>query len=232
MPSAKNVAILGRKVGMSRWFQEDGSNIPVTVIEAGPCVVTQVKTTETDGYAGVQMGFEDAKVRRAAMPQIGHDAKAGTAPKRFHREFRCDSDEEATAFEAGQTIDVSAFEGIKFVDVAGTSKGKGFQGPMKRHNFAGLEASHGVERKHRSAGSIGGHGTNLGTGPKVKKGKRMAGHMGSEQVTVRSLDVIHADPEKNLLVVKGPVPGPNGGDLYIRPSVRLYKSKARVQSEA
>ena len=145
MPPIKNTAILGRKVGMTRWFQEDGTNIPVTVIEAGPCVVTQVKTTEADGYAAIQLGFEDAKVRRAAMPQIGHDAKAGTAPKRFHREFRCDSDEEATAFEAGQTIGVGDFEGIKFVDVAGTSKGKGFQGPMKRHNFAGLEG-HGKKR--------------------------------------------------------------------------------------
>ncbi len=232
MPSAKNIAISGRKVGMSRWFMEDGTNIPVTVIEAGPCVVTQVKTEDRDGYSGVQYGFEDAKVRTVPMPQIGHDAKAGTAPKKHHKEFRCDSDDEATSFEVGQTLTVSDLEGIKFVDVTGTSKGKGFQGPMKRHNFAGLEASHGVQRKHRSAGSIGGHATNLGTGPKIKKGKRMAGHMGSERVTVRSLDVIHADASKNLLVVKGPVPGPNGGDLYICPSSRLYKPKARVQSEA
>jgi large subunit ribosomal protein L3 len=230
--SCKNVAIMGRKVGMTRWFTAEGANIPVTVIEAGPCVVTQVKTTETDGYAAVQFGFEDAKVRRVAIPQIAHDAKAKTAPKRFHREFRVDNDGEAEGFELGQAITVADLEGIKFVDIVGTSKGKGFQGVMKRHNFAGLEDSHGVERKHRSAGSIGGHATNLGTGPKPKKGKRMAGHMGAERVTVRSLDVIHADPEKNLLVVKGPVPGPNGGDLYIRPSVRLYKSKARVQAEA
>jgi large subunit ribosomal protein L3 len=232
MASCKNIAIMGRKVGMTRWFTEDGSNIPVTVIEAGPCVVTQVKTTETDGYAAVQFGFEDAKVSRVAIPQIAHDAKAKTAPKRFHREFRVDGDGEAEGFELGQSITVADLEGIKFVDVIGTSKGKGFQGVMKRHNFAGLEDSHGVERKHRSAGSIGGHATNLGTGPKPKKGKRMAGHMGAERVTVRSLDVIHADPEKNLLVVKGPVPGPNGGDLYIRPSIRLYKSKARVQAES
>jgi large subunit ribosomal protein L3 len=232
MASCKNIAIMGRKVGMTRWFTEDGANIPVTVIEAGPCVVTQVKTTETDGYAAVQLGFEDAKVSRVAIPQIAHDAKAKTAPKRFHREFRVDGDGEAEGFELGQAITVADLEGVKFVDIVGTSKGKGFQGVMKRHNFAGLEDSHGVERKHRSAGSIGGHATNLGTGPKPKKGKRMAGHMGAERVTVRSLDVIHADPEKNLLVVKGPVPGPNGGDLYIRPSIRLYKSKARVQAEA
>jgi len=232
MASCKNIAIMGRKVGMTRWFTEDGANIPVTVIEAGPCVVTQVKTTVSDGYAAIQFGFEDAKPRRVAVPQIVHDAKAKTAPKRFHREFRVADDAEADGFELGQAITVADLEGVKFVDVVGTSKGKGFQGPMKRHNFAGLEDSHGVERKHRSAGSIGGHATNLGTGPKVKKGKRMAGHMGAERVTVRSLDVIHADPDKNLLVVKGPVPGPNGGDLFIRPSVRLYKSKGRLQSEA
>ena len=166
------------------------------------------------------------------MPQIGHDAKAGTAPKRFHREFRCETDAEADGFEAGQIIDVSVLEGIKFVDVTGTSKGKGFQGPMKRYNFAGLEASHGVKRAHRSPGSIGGHATNLGTGPKIKKGKRMAGHMGAEQVTIRSLDVIHADPEKNLLVVKGPVPGPNTGILYIKTPSRLYKPKAKAQAAA
>lgn len=232
MPSCKNIAIMGRKVGMTRWFTAEGVNIPVTVIEAGPCVVTQVKTEATDGYAAIQLGFEDVKARRVAMPQIVHDAKAKTTPKRFHREFRVDNDGEAEGFELGQSISVSDLEGVKFVDVVGTSKGKGFQGVMKRHNFAGLEDSHGVERKHRSAGSIGGHATNLGTGPKPKKGKRMAGQMGNERVTVRSLDVIHADTEKNLLVVKGPVPGPNGGELYIRPSVRLYKSKARVQSEA
>ncbi|MCH2161441.1 MAG: 50S ribosomal protein L3 [Phycisphaerales bacterium] len=225
-------AILGRKVGMTRWFLEDGENIPVTVIEAGPCIVTQVKTTESDGYAAVQMGYEDVKPRRSTMSVIGHDAKAGTASKRFHREFRCDNDDEAAGYEAGQTLDVNSLEGTCFVDVTGTSKGKGFQGGMKRHNFRGQQASHGVERKHRSGGSIGGHATNLGTGPKLKKGKKMAGQMGNEQVTVRSLDVIKTDPEKNLLVVKGPVPGPIGGFLYIKPATRLYKSKAHVQAKA
>ena len=225
-------AILGRKVGMTRWFLEDGENIPVTVIEAGPCIVTQVKTSESDGYAAVQMGYEDVKPRRSTMPVIGHDAKAGTATKRFHREFRCENDDEAAGYEAGQAIDVSCLEGTCFVDVTATSKGKGFQGGMKRHNFRGQQASHGVERKHRSHGSIGGHATNLGTGPKIKKGKKMAGQMGNEQVTVRSLDVIKTDTEKNLLVVKGPVPGPNGGLLYIKPAIRLYKSKAHVQAKA
>jgi large subunit ribosomal protein L3 len=225
-----SAAIMGRKVGMTRWFLEDGTNIPVTIIDAGPCVVTQVKTIETDGYAAVQFGFEDANVRRTAMSGMGHDAKAGTTPKRAHREFRCESDDEAGVFEAGQTLDVSVFEGVKYVDVVGTSKGKGFQGTMKRHNFRGKEASHGVKRAHRRPGSIGGHATNLGTGPKIKKGKKMSGQMGDERVTVRSLDVIHTDAEKNLLVVKGPVPGPNGGDLYMRPAVRLYKSKANKQA--
>lgn len=225
-----SAAIMGRKVGMTRWFLEDGTNIPVTIIDAGPCVVTQVKTVETDGYAAVQFGFESANVRRTAMAEMGHDAKAGVAPQRAHREFRCETDDEATAFEPGQTLDVSVFEGVKYVDVVGTSKGKGFQGTMKRHNFRGKEASHGVKRAHRRPGSIGGHATNLGTGPKIKKGKKMSGQMGDERVTVRSLDVIHADAEKNLLVVKGPVPGPNGGDLYLRPAIRLYKSKAHKQA--
>ena len=225
-------ALLGRKVGMTRWFLEDGRNIPVTVIEAGPCIVTQVKTTEADGYSAVQLGFEDVKPRLSTMPVIGHDAKAGTSVKRFHREFRCENDDEAAGYEAGQSLDVSDLEGTLYVDVTGVSKGKGFQGGMKRHNFRGLEASHGVKRRHRSGGSIGGHATNLGTGPKVKKGKKMPGQMGNEQVTVRSLDVIKTDTEKNLLVVKGPVPGPNDGFLYIKPSVRLYKSKANLQAKA
>ena len=221
-------ALLGRKIGMTRYYTDDGKNIPVTVIEAGPCVVTQVKTAERDGYSAVQIAFQDVKPRRSTMPIIGHDAKAGAGPKRFHREVRLDSDEEAESFELGRVIDVSVFEDVKYVDVTGTSKGKGFQGVMKRHNFKGLEASHGVERKHRSAGSIGGHSANLGTGPKLKKGKRMAGHMGDERVTVRSLDVVSIDPERNLLLVKGPVPGSRDGLLMMRSSKRLYKTKARL----
>ncbi|MGA1044291.1 MAG: large ribosomal subunit protein uL3, partial [Phycisphaerales bacterium] len=132
---------------------------------------------------------------------IAHDAKAGTAPKRLHREFRCGDDAEAGNFELGQVLTVESLEGTKFVDVIGTSKGKGFAGVMKRHNFAGLEASHGVERKHRSAGAIASHGTDRGHGAKIKKGKRMAGRMGDEQVTVRSLDVVKLDPENNILLV-------------------------------
>jgi large subunit ribosomal protein L3 len=221
-------ALLGRKVGMSRFFTEDGTNVPVTVIAVGPCVVTQVKRSDTDGYAAVQLGYEDVRARRSSMPMIGHDAKVGAGPLRHHRELRLEDDAEADGFEPGQTLDASTLEGVPYVDVIGTSKGKGFQGTMKRHNFVGLEASHGVQRKHRSPGSIGGHGTNLGTGPKVKKGKRMAGRMGDERVTCRSLDVVALDPERQLLMVKGPVPGPNRGLVMVRESVRLNKRKTRL----
>ena len=212
---------------MSRYFLEDGTNIPVTVVEAGPCVVTQVKTEDTDGYNAVQIGYEDVRPGRATMPIIGHDAKAGTAPKRFHREVRL---EEETELEAGQTLDVSVFEEVMFVDVVGTSKGKGFQGGMKRHNFKGLEASHGVKRRHRSPGSINGHATNLGTGPKLKKGKRMAGQMGNKQITCRSLPVINIDSERNLLLVKGAIPGPNNGMVLIREAKRLNRKKQNASS--
>lgn len=224
------VALIGKKVGMTRYFLEDGRNIPVTVLVAGPCVVTQVKTSDKHGYSAVQVGMEDVKARRSTLPLIAHDAKAGTAPKRVHREFRCADDGEANGYTPGQVLTVAALEGIKFVDVIGTSKGKGFQGQMKRHNFKGMVASHGTERKHRTGGSIGSHGTDRGHGAKIKKGKRMAGHMGDEQVTVRSLDVVTADPDKNLLIVKGAVPGATDGYLVIRPAIRLFKRKARAQA--
>jgi large subunit ribosomal protein L3 len=223
-------AILGKKIGMTRWFMEDGRNIPVTVIEAGPCVVTQVKTTATDGYAAVQLAFDDAKPRTSTQPLIGHDAKAGSGPKRVHRELRLESDKEAEAFTLGQALTVSSLDGIKFVDVTGRSKGKGFQGTMVRWNFKGMCASHGTERKHRSPGSIGGGGADRGRGPRIKKGKKMSGHMGDERVTIRSLDVVSLDPEKNLLVVKGAVPGASDGILFIRTPTRLYKRKARIQA--
>jgi large subunit ribosomal protein L3 len=223
MPSA----LLGRKIGMTRWFTADGTNIPVTVIQAGPCAVTQVKTTAANGYSAVQLAFEDIKPRRSTIPVMGHDAAAGVLPKRFHRELRLADDEAAGAYRPGQTVDVSVFEGIRYVDVTGISKGKGFAGVMKRHHFKGLPASHGTERKHRSAGSIGGHATDLGTGPKVKKGKRMAGQMGGGRVTIRSLDVVNIDPQRHLLVVKGAVPGPNRGLVFIRDAKRLYRRKAK-----
>ena len=223
-------ALLGRKIGITRFYTDDGKNIPVTVIEAGPCAVTQVKSSETDGYSAVQLAFEDIKPRRSTIPVIGHDAAAGVGPKRFHRELRLADDKAAGEFRLGDTLDVKVFEGVMFVDVTGVSKGKGFAGVMKRHNFRGKSASHGTERKHRSPGSIGGHGSNLGTGPKVKKGKRMAGRMGGGRVTQRSLDVVKIDPQRNLLLVKGPVPGPNQGVVFIQEAKRLYRSKAKLQA--
>ena len=219
--------LLGKKVGMSRYFLEDGTNIPVTIVEAGPCVVTQVKSEDTDGYNAVQIGFEDVRPGRATMPIIGHDAKAGTAPKRFHREIRVDDIEDT---EQGQTLDVSIFEDVMFVDVVGTSKGKGFAGGMKRHKFKGLEASHGVKRAHRRPGSINGHATNLGTGPKPKKGKRMPGQMGNKQITCRSLPVINIDSERNLLLLKGSIPGPNSSMVLIREAKRLNRKKTTATS--
>ncbi|MBT6165238.1 MAG: 50S ribosomal protein L3, partial [Phycisphaerae bacterium] len=179
-------------------------------------------------YNAVQLGYEDVNPGRATRPIIGHDAKASTAPKRFHREARV---EEIGDLEVGQTLDVSLFEDVMFVDVVGISKGKGFQGGMKRHNFKGLEASHGVKRAHRKIGSINGHATNLGTGPKPKKGKRMAGQMGNKQITSRSLPVVHIDNERNLMLVKGSVPGPNSGMVLVRTSKRLNRKKTTAASK-
>ncbi|MFZ4749949.1 MAG: 50S ribosomal protein L3 [Phycisphaerales bacterium] len=221
------IAILGRKIGMTRYFLADGKNIPVTVIEAGPCVVTQVKTADRHGYSAIQIAFDDMKARNSTIPMIGHDAKAGSAPKRMHREVRVADDAAANGFQLGQVIDVSALDGTSYVDVIGTSKGKGFAGNMKRNNFKGMSATHGTERKHRTSGGIGSHGTDRGHGAKIKKGKRMSGQLGNEQITVRSLDVIKIDAEKNLLLVKGPVPGANDGYLFIRPATRLFKRKAK-----
>ena len=217
---------------MTRWFLDDGRNIPVTVISAGPCSITQIKTMASDGYCAVQIAYEDVKPRRSSMPVIGHDAKAGVTSKRMHREIRLETDAQVEAFSLGQTIDASIFEKVKFVDVIGTSKGKGFAGVMKAYRFKGLCASHGVERKHRSPGSIGSHGTDRGHGAKIKKGKKMPGRLGNERSTMRSLDVISIDAEKNLLIVKGAVPGANSGYLIVRAATRLYKPKARIQAKA
>lgn len=218
-------ALIGRKIGMTRLYDETGKQVPVTVIQAGPCYVSQVKTQETDGYNAVQFAFDDVKPRNSTMQLIGHDAKAGVTPKRFHREIRL-SAEEVANFQLGQQVGVEAMENIKYVDVVGTSKGKGFQGTMKRWGFKGQQASHGVERKHRSPGSIAGRATNRGYSGRPKKGHGMSGHMGDARITVRSIDVVGADKGKNLLLVKGPVPGANGSIVFIRESIRLYKSKA------
>ncbi len=208
-------AILGKKIGMTQVYDTKGNLLPVTVVQAGPCTVLQVKTEQTDGYEAVQLGFQDVKAHRAKKPQIGHAAKAKSLAKKFVREVRLDTQSEETP---GASVTVESFEGIAFVDVTGTTKGKGFAGGMKRHNFRGLGASHGVERKHRSPGSIGGHSANTGTGGKPKKGKRMAGHMGTDRCTSRNHKLVAVDTENDLLMIKGPLPGPNGGYLFIKKS--------------
>jgi large subunit ribosomal protein L3 len=219
------VSLLGKKIGMTRVYTDKGVSLPVTVLECGPCVVTQVRTPENDGYAAVQIGYEEIDPRNSTYPQIGHDVKAGVAPQRHHREFRIDA-KDVGGYTLGQVLTVGAFDGTMFVDVIGTSKGKGFQGVMKRHHFKGMFASHGTERKHRSPGSIGSLCSNRGYGGGLKKGKRMAGHMGAERVTCRSLEVVQILPEKNLMLVKGTVPGGKNGVVEVRPAIRLYKSKA------
>ncbi|MCD6303722.1 MAG: 50S ribosomal protein L3 [Planctomycetes bacterium] len=209
-------AILGRKIGMTQVYDDQGVLHPVTVVQAGPCSVLQVKTAQTDGYEAVQLGFEDVKPHRASKPQIGHAARAGCRPKRFAREVRLARPAEDV--QPGGEVTVEVFEGVAYVDVTGTTKGKGFQGGVKRHGFKGQPATHGVERKHRSPGSIASHSSNAGTGPKPKKGKRMAGHMGAVRCTSRNHRLIAIDKENDLLLIKGPLPGANGGLLFIRQS--------------
>ncbi len=206
-------AILGTKVGMTRVFGEDGAAIPVTVVQAGPCAVLQVKTKTRDGYEAVQLGYLDKKPSRCRRPEVGHARAAGTAPKRFVREVRLG---EATDKSVGDVVTVEMFESqdVEFVDVIGTTIGKGYQGVMKRHNFSGMEASHGVERMHRHGGSIGGS-ADLGEGRGVKKGKRMSGHMGMRRRTARNLKLVGVDIDRNLLLLKGAVPGPKGGFVLV-----------------
>jgi len=209
-------ALLGKKIGMTRIYTEGDKSVPVTVIQAGPCTVLQVKKVgETkDGYNAVQLGYEDVKPHRSTIPMIGHAAKAGTGPKKFIREIRLN---EPPASNAGDVWTVEVFEaaGTQHVDIVATTKGAGFTGQMKRYGFGGQPASHGTERKHRSSGGIGGHAPR-GTGQSVKKGKRMAGHMGNVRRTSRNQQLMGIDKENNLLLVKGSVPGPNGGYVLVR----------------
>lgn len=209
--------LLGKKVGMTQIYDESGKMIPVTVIQAGPCTVMQVKTPDTDGYNALQIGLDDVKPSRVKKPQEGHAQKANTAAKRFVREWRLAEGEEA-AYAAGDIIKVSVFSEIKLVDVRGTSKGKGFAGVMKRHGFGGFPASHGTERKHRAPGSISSHASDAGHGGNVKKGKRMGGRMGGKGVTTKHHKLVSIDEENNLLVVKGAIPGPAGAYVEIRSS--------------
>ena len=216
-------ALLGKKLGMTRIYDEKGAVVPVTVVEAGPCAVTQVKTPETDGYHAVQLGFGECKAKASTIPLIGHTAKAGVGPRKHFREIRL---KDATERKAGDTVNVTSFDGVEYVDVQGTSKGKGFAGSMKRHHFGGQCASHGTERKHRSPGSLASRATWRGQSGKPKKGVRMAGHMGSDSVTTRNHPLVKIDPENNLLMIKRALPGPNGALLFIRKSVT-----ARVREE-
>ncbi len=209
--------LLGKKVGMTQVYDESGSLLPVTVIQAGPCSVMQVKTNETDGYNAVQLGFDDKKKSRQKNPAIGHAKQAKAAPKRFVREMRLGKDSQ-TEYKTGDAVTVSVFAEVKSVDVIGTSKGKGYAGVMKRHGFGGFPASHGTERKHRAAGSISSFASDAGHGGNLKKGKSMAGRMGGDRVTTKNHQLVSIDEEKNLLVVKGAVAGPAGGYVIVRGS--------------
>lgn len=215
--------LLGKKVGMTRVYDESGRLIPVTVIQAGPCIITQIKTGETDGYNAVQMGFEDVKPSRRKQPEVGHMRKADTNPKRFIREWRLPTGAK-TEYKPGDSVTVSIFAGTKLVDIVGTSKGKGTAGPMKRYGFKGFPASHGTERKHRAPGSIAARATNAGMGGGLKRGKRMAGHMGDDRVTAKNHVLVAIDAERNLLVVKGTVPGPSGGYCVVKTAKSLGTS--------
>lgn len=211
-------ALLGKKIGMTRIYDEKGAVVPVTVVQAGPCAVTQVKTPDSDGYHAVQIGYEQTKPKFSTFPLLGHTARAGLGPLRHFREVRLGK---ATEMAVGAEVKVDIFNEVKFVDVIGTSKGKGTAGVMKRHHFGGQCASHGTERKHRSPGSIASRATWRGQCGKPKKGVRMAGHMGMDRVTALHHPLVKIDPENNLLLIKGALPGPNGGLLFVRQSVTV-----------
>jgi large subunit ribosomal protein L3 len=205
--------ILGTKLGMTQVFNEAGQVVPVTVVQAGPCVVTSVRTPDTDGYSAVQIGYGEINPRKVTKPVAGLFEKAGVTPRRYIAEIRTEG---ASEYTLGQEITATLFEKGQRVDVTGKSKGKGFAGVMKRHHFKGLSASHGTQRKHRSPGSIGA----CATPSRVFKGVRMAGRMGAEKTTVQSLTVHAVDSDKNLLLIKGAVPGPRGGLVVVRSAAR------------
>ena len=205
--------LLGEKLGMTQVFDENNRIVPVTVVQAGPCVVTQVRSPEVDGYAAVQIGFGAIDPRRVNKPESGHFAKAGVTPRRHTVEIRTEAIEDYTL---GQEISPEIFAAGDIVDVTATSKGKGFAGVMKRHGFHGVGASHGAHRNHRKPGSIGA----CATPSRVFKGTRMAGRMGGERVTTQNLTIHAVDAEKGLLLVKGAVPGPKGGVVLVRSAVK------------
>lgn len=206
-------AIIGKKVGMTQIFDENGKVIPVTVVEAGPCVISQKKTVETDGYNAVQIGFGDVRPKLVNKPMKGHFDKSDVAPKRVLKECRFD---DISAYNVGDIIKADIFENGEKVDVIGTSKGKGYAGVIKRWNFRRLKETHGTGPTVRKGGSIGA----CSDPSRVFKGKKMAGHLGAERVTVQNLKIAKVDLENNLIAIKGAVPGPNGGIVLIRDSVK------------
>ena len=205
--------IIGKKIGMTQIFDESGKVIPVTVVEAGPCVVVQKKTVENDGYAALQLGYGDVKVQRMNKPLKGHFEKADVACKKNLKEFRLD---DCDALNVGDIVKAVTFAVGDAVDVVGTSKGKGFAGAIKRHNQHRLKETHGTGPVHRQAGSMGA----CSSPSRIYKGKGMAGHMGAEQVTVQNLEIVKVDTENNLIAIKGAIPGPKGGIVYIVDSVK------------
>jgi large subunit ribosomal protein L3 len=205
--------LIGRKVGMTQIFSADGEVIPVTAIEAGPCWVVQKKTKERDGYTAVQLGFGDKKAKRTTKPLQGHFQRSGVLPKRWLREFRVD-EPTVTALQEGQEVTGEMFAELRYVDVTGTTKGRGFTGVMKRHRFGGKPASHGTHESFRGSGSVGASADPA----RVFKNTRMAGQYGNERVTIQNLEVVRFVQERNLLLVKGAVPGPNGGMVLVRAS--------------
>lgn len=205
--------ILGTKLGMTQIFDEDNRVIPVTVVEAGPCVVTQIRTVETDGYNAIQIAYGEIDPRKANKPAAGHFKKAGVTPRRHIAEIRMD---DVSGYELGQDVTVEIFEGINFVDVTGTTKGKGYAGAMKRHGFAGQGAAHGNQAAHRRVGGIGA----CATPGRVFKGTRMAGRMGSDRVTTQNLKVQKIDADANLILIKGAIPGVRGGIVTVKTAVK------------
>lgn len=203
--------ILGKKLGMTQVFTPEGNVVPVTVIQAGPCVVLQKKDVDNDGYESIQIGFADKKEKNATKPEVGHAKKANTAPKRYVKEFRGVALGE---YEVGQELNADLFSEGEFVDVSGTSKGKGFQGVIKRHNQHTGPMSHG-SRYHRGPGSMGSIAAN-----RVMKGKKLPGHMGSETVTLQNLQVIKVDAERNVILVKGSIPGPRNSYVSVKSAVK------------
>ena len=211
-------AIIGKKVGMSQIFDTDGKVIPVTVIEAGPCVVVQKKTAEKDGYEAVQLGFEDVSERRLTKPEMGHLSKAGVSPKKHLKEFKLNK---AAEMNVGDIVKADAFAAGDHVDVTGVSKGHGYAGVIKRHGCHSLKATHGTGPVARHQGSLG-----SGTDPsRIFKGLKAPGHMGVDQVTVMNLDVVKVDPELNMIVVRGAIPGPKGGLVTIRSTAKTIIAK-------